>query len=70
MITIVHALTIAQEDAARHYRDLTVYRTCLVRAAGDWRVDYEPVDPQVQGGGPHYVISGTTGEILSRRYEQ
>jgi hypothetical protein len=27
-------------------------------------------DPNLQGGGPHYVIDAETGAILSKRYEQ
>ena len=27
-------------------------------------------DPGAQGGGPHYIVSAETGEILAKRYEQ
>jgi hypothetical protein len=37
---------------------------------GAWRVDYELRDPESQGGGPHYVIAGDSGEVLEKRYEQ
>jgi hypothetical protein len=33
-------------------------------------VDYELKEPQLQGGGPHYVIDPGDGKILVRLYEQ
>jgi hypothetical protein len=33
-------------------------------------VDYELVNPDVNGGGPHYIIDPVTGAINSKRYEQ
>jgi hypothetical protein len=35
-----------------------------------WHTDYELKDPNLKGGGPHYVIDSATGAILSKRYEQ
>lgn len=64
------ALTIAQKDAIRAYRDLSAYRVQLVLESDGWHVDYELKDPRMKGGGPHYVIDARTGEITQKRYEQ
>ena len=64
------ALEIARGDASRAYGDLSGFRVRIEQRDSNWVVDFEPIDPAAQGGGPHYVISGETGEILSKRYEQ
>ena len=64
------ALTIAQADASRVYRDLSPYRIQLVLEDDGWHVDYEPKNPGLKGGGPHYIIDSVSGQILSKRYEQ
>jgi uncharacterized membrane protein YkoI len=64
------ALSIAQADAVKAYRDLSIYRIELVLEADGWHVDYHLKDKQLKGGGPHYVIDAGTGAILSKRYEQ
>ena len=63
-------LAIAQADAARVYRDLSVYRIQLVLENDGWHVDYELKDPHLKGGGPHYLIDALSGIIVSKRYEQ
>lgn len=63
-------LSIAQEDATRVYRDLSVYRVSLTLESDGWHVDYDVKDPAVMGGGPHYVIDAHRGAILAKRYEQ
>lgn len=70
MLASDQALTIAQADASRVYRDLSPYRIQLVLEADGWHVDYEPKDRKLKGGGPHYIIDGHTGTIVSKRYEQ
>ena len=35
-----------------------------------WHIDYELKDPNLNGGGPHYIIDAATGAILHKRYEQ
>ena len=64
------ALGIAQVDAAQAYRNLSLYRIRLELEPDGWHVDYELKDPQLKGGGPHYVIDRFTGALVSRRYEQ
>ena len=64
------ALTIAQADAMRAYRDLSPFRIQLVLENDGWHVDYELKDSRLKGGGPHYVIDAHTGQILSKRYDQ
>jgi len=63
-------LHIARVDAERAYRDLSGYRITLVLQTDGWHVDYELVNPDLNGGGPHYVIDPATGVIHSKRYEQ
>ncbi|HZU38475.1 MAG TPA: hypothetical protein VFA18_21300, partial [Gemmataceae bacterium] len=63
-------LAIAQADAARVYRDLSPYRIQLVLEDDGWHVDYDLKDPQLKGGGPHYIIDAQTGTIVAKRYEQ
>ncbi len=64
------ALAIAQADASRVYRDLSVYRIQLVLEDDGWHIDYELKNPRLKGGGPHYIIDAQTGAVVSRRYEQ
>ena len=64
------AREIAKKDATQVYRDLTVYKVKTELKNGKWYVDYDLEGEAMAGGGPHYVISGTTGEIVERRYEQ
>jgi hypothetical protein len=64
------ALTVAQAEAAKVYRDLTPYRIRLSLEADGWHVDYELKDSAVKGGGPHFVIDATSGAVLRKRYEQ
>jgi len=64
------ALKIANDDARKQYRDLSVYDVKIELDDGNWKIDYELKDKHSQGGGPHYLISSETGKIVSRRYEQ
>jgi hypothetical protein len=63
-------LAIAQADAARAYRDLSPYRIQLVLEPDGWHVDYDLKNPNLKGGGPHYIIDAHSGNIVSKRYEQ
>jgi uncharacterized membrane protein YkoI len=69
-ISCDQALRIARTDAESAYRDLSIYRIAISLDENTWLVDYELKDPELQGGGPHYVIDARTGAILSKRYEQ
>ncbi len=69
-ITREEALRIAREDAECVYVDLSIYSVTAERDGDHWKVDYRLADPYTVGGGPHYVISAVTGEILFRKYEQ
>jgi hypothetical protein len=42
-------------DAESAYRDLSMYRIAISLEENGWLVDYELKDPELQGGGPHYV---------------
>ena len=63
------ARAIAVEDAAPKYGSLTPYEIRVQREGSAWRVDFE-LRPPLTGGGPHYLIDGTSGEIRWKRYEQ
>jgi hypothetical protein len=63
-------LAIAQADAARVYRDLSVYRIQRALEDDGWHVDYELKNDRLKGGGPHYIIDAHTGALFSKRYEQ
>ena len=63
-------LRLARVDAEKAYRDLSAYRINMEKQADGWHVDYELMDPNLNGGGPHYVIDPVAGAILSKRYEQ
>jgi hypothetical protein len=69
-ITSAQALAVAEADAVRAYGDLSPFQI-RVRLEGDgWHVEYSLKDPGVNGGGPHYVIDATTGEIAAKKYYQ
>lgn len=70
MISEEEARTIAQEDAQKVYRDVSIYEVEAILEGENWKIDYELIDKEVNGGGPHYIISGLNGEILEKRYEQ
>ncbi len=64
------ALEIANNDAQKAYRDLSIYNIKAELIGEKWHIDYNLSDPKMLGGGPHYVISAKTGKILSYKYEQ
>ncbi len=70
MIPADQALRIAQVDAERAYRDLSPFRILLALEDDAWHVDYEMKDPNMNGGGPHYVIDTNSGQIAWKRYSQ
>lgn len=64
------ALEIANEDASKVYRDLSRYEISIDEVKGDWQVKYLLKDRSMLGGGPYYIISSQTGEILLKKYYQ
>ncbi|AFZ25540.1 hypothetical protein Cylst_3390 [Cylindrospermum stagnale PCC 7417] len=64
------ALAIAEKDASAVYRDISLYKVKTELKQNNWYIDYDLINQELQGGGPHYIISGSTGEIISKRYEQ
>lgn len=64
------ALRIARSDAERVYRELHLFRIEITLEADGWHIDYELKNPNLNGGGPHYVIDATTGAIVSKKYYQ
>jgi hypothetical protein len=63
-------LQIARVDAEHAYRDFSGYRISLALQADGWHVDYELMNPDLNGGGPQYIIDPMSGAIRSKRYEQ
>jgi len=70
MIDRNKALKIADENVGRFYRDLSVYDVLIRLEDNNWHVDYILKDKNLDGGGPHYIISAATGEISDMRFEQ
>ncbi|HEX5150587.1 MAG TPA: hypothetical protein VFW07_04030 [Parafilimonas sp.] len=70
MIDKNKALEIAGENAGKFYRDLSVYDVLIKLEDDNWHVDYILKDKHLDGGGPHYIISAATGEIVDMRFEQ
>ena len=66
----VQVLRIANEDAERMYGDVSDLTITIRLDTDGWHVDYKPVDPDEQGGGPHYVIDPYDGTITAKRYYQ
>ena len=64
------ALQIARLDAEQVYRDLSPYRIVIALESDGWHIDYELKNPDLNGGGPHYVIDPGTGTIRSKVYYQ
>lgn len=69
-VTSDRALAIARLDAEQVYRDLERFRILIALEPDGWHVEYWLKDPNVQGGGPHYVVDANTGAILSKKYYQ
>lgn len=69
-LTSDEALRIARLDAEAVYGDLSAYCIALFYGQDGWHIDYELKNPSLNGGGPHFVIDGATGQIVFKRYEQ
>jgi hypothetical protein len=64
------ALAVAQSDATAAYGNLSLFRIEITLESDGWHIDYVLQDPNRKGGGPHYIIDASTGEIRWKRYEQ
>jgi hypothetical protein len=69
-LSVAEVLRIAHEDAQAVYHDLSGFKITLTPCPDGWHVDFDLTDHLSAGGGPHYVIEPTSGDILARRYEQ
>ena len=70
LLPAAQALNIVEQDAINRYHDLSPYSILLKLEPDGWHIDYELRSESMTGGGPHYVVDATSGEILSKRYEQ
>jgi hypothetical protein len=69
-LTSAEVLRIANEDAERMYGDISDLEIAIRLQPDGWHIHYRPVNPDEQGGGPHYVIDPTDGTIKSKKYYQ
>jgi hypothetical protein len=71
MIPEEKAIEIARNDAETAYEDLSQFTVTTTFDGTNWHVKYVlDRDEVVDGGGPEYVISGESGEILEKKYWQ
>src|SRR5207245_3818491 len=64
------ALRIARLDAEEAYGHLADFRIEILLERDGWHINYWLKDPNLNGGGPHYVIESNTGAIVSKKYFQ
>ncbi|HYV38207.1 MAG TPA: hypothetical protein VE988_21155 [Gemmataceae bacterium] len=64
------ALQIARLDAERAYDDMARFRIQIALEKDGWHIDYYLKNPNVNGGGPQYLINAMTGDIISKKYYQ
>jgi hypothetical protein len=69
-VSCIQALDVAHRDASRVYREPNKFQITIVLADHGWHIDYSLTDPDLCGGGPHYVIDAGSGAILRKRYDQ
>ena len=69
-LTSVQVLRIANDDAEPVYGDLSDLEISIRLQTDGWHVDYRPVNPVEQGGGPHYIIDPVDGTIKWKKYSQ
>ena len=73
IIEVHEALAICHADGLLAYEQLHHYEIEIFLEKDGWHVNYEIKQrngSRVAGGGPHYVIDATTGEILDKKYYQ
>ena len=64
------ALQVARLDAEPVYKDLSGFRIPITLESDGWHIEYYLKNPNLSGGGPHYVIDASNGTILSKKYYQ
>ena len=64
------AFLIAMADAERTYRRTAHFKIEIALEVDGWHIDFDIRDPFTCGGGPHYIIDATSGEITWKRYDQ
>jgi hypothetical protein len=68
------ALEIATADAVQVYgENLACFRIEITLEDDGWHIAHfihQRKGSRIAGGGPHYVIDATTGEIVSKKYYQ
>ena len=69
-VTSDEALRIARLDGEKAYGDLSGYRITVTSEQGGWHVDYDLKNPNLNDGGPHYIIDPADGRIVWKAYEQ
>ncbi len=69
-VSRLQAISIAEADALPVYGNLDDLTLEVDLGSDGWHVDYWMRKPRHAGGGPHYVIDATTGEIVSKKYSQ
>jgi uncharacterized membrane protein YkoI len=70
LISREQAISIAERDARKAYRDLSPFKVEAMRKEDGWHVDFMLKDEYADGGGPHYLIDAKDGRIIRKRYEQ
>ena len=72
-IEVHEALAICHADGLLAYEQLHHYEIEIFLEKDGWHIEYgirQRNGSRVAGGGPHYVVDATTGEILSKKYYQ
>ena len=73
IVEVHEALAICQADGSLAYGCLHHYEIEIYLEKDGWHVNYgikQRNGSRVAGGGPHYIVDATTGEILSKKYYQ
>lgn len=69
-ISADEALSIVRPDAELAYGALNDYSISIQLQSDGWHIDFELPEPEVKGGGPHYVVDARSGVIAFKRYDQ
>jgi hypothetical protein len=70
MLHCDETLLIARLAAETRYRNLADFIIRIAIEVDVWHVDFTSAHPHCRGGGPHYHIDATTGEIVWKTFEQ